>query len=282
MIVNNLHIERAGLRNIFLAAVVLLLSACGGSDDAEVPQTGDAALLNVSSSGTTSVNYNLWDLIDTLPYEFLSDAELEALSLMREEEKLARDVYLYLYAAWDVPIFLNISDAEQTHTDAVLRLIQKYDLPDPAQDGLPGVFSDPVLQGLYDVLTAQGTTSLIDAYFVGATIEDLDIYDIKRLLLEIDNQDIIVVFENLERVRLNYQQRDGDRSIGDRPGRHIAQDNLSNRLFKRNQKNETSHTFTANCSIVAGRSCHSIGTRRAAGNGQRFQHASLFRLRPER
>ena len=208
---NNLHIERSGLRSIFLAAIVLLLSACGGSGDAEVPQTGNAALLNIPSSGTTSINYNLWDLLDTLPYEFLSDAELEALTLMREEEKLARDVYLYLYAAWDVPIFINISDAEQTHTDAVLRVIQKYDLLDPAKDGLPGIFSDPVLQGLYDSLTAQGTTSLIDAYFVGATIEDLDIYDIKRLLLEIDNQDIIVVFENLEKCSRNHMRAFTDR-----------------------------------------------------------------------
>ena len=208
---NNLRKERSGLRTILLAAIVLLLSACGGSGDTEIPLTDDAGLLNVSSSGTTGVNYNLWDLIDTLPYEFLSDAEIEALTLMREEEKLARDVYLYLYAAWDVPIFINISDAEQTHTDAVLRVIQKYDLPDPAQDGTPGVFSDPVLQGLYDVLTAQGSTSLIDAYFVGATIEDLDIYDIKRLLLEIDNQDIIVVFENLEKGSRNHMRAFTDR-----------------------------------------------------------------------
>ena len=125
---------------------------------------------------------------------------------MREEEKLARDVYLYLYDVWGTNIFTNISDAEQTHMDAVLRLIQKYDLADPAQSTLPGIFTDPMLQGLYDSLTAQGSASLIDAYLVGATIEDLDIYDLQRLLLLIDNEDITVVFDNLEKGSRNHMR----------------------------------------------------------------------------
>jgi hypothetical protein len=75
-------------------------------------------------------------------------------------------------------IFLNISDSEQQHTDAVLGLIEKYNLPDPAADTPMGEFDNLVLQGLYDLLTAQGTASLIDALIVGATIEDLDINDL--------------------------------------------------------------------------------------------------------
>ena len=145
-------------------------------------------------------------LIDTLPYEHLTDAELEALSLMREEEKLARDVYSHLYDIWGKQIFTNMSDSEQTHTDVVLRLIQKYDLADPAQDALPGAFADPLLQGLYDSLIAQGTTSLIDAYLVGATLEDLDIYDLNRLLIVVDNEDITIVFESLEKGSRNHRR----------------------------------------------------------------------------
>lgn len=203
---NSLSEERSGLRTIFLTGLVLLLAACGGSGDAVVIKTDDAALLVVSSSGASSANYDLWDLIDTLPYEHLTDAELEALSLMREEEKLARDVYSRLYDIWGKQIFTNMSDSEQTHTDVVLRLIQKYDLADPAQDALPGVFSDPMLQGLYDCLIAQGTTSLIDAYLVGATLEDLDIYDLNRLLIVVDNEDITIVFESLEKGSRNHRR----------------------------------------------------------------------------
>ena len=47
---------------------------------------------------------------------------------MREEEKLAHDVYVTLYAQWGLPIFQNISQSEQTHTDAVKTLIDRYGL----------------------------------------------------------------------------------------------------------------------------------------------------------
>jgi len=143
-------------------------------------------------------NDSLWQLIDSLPYEPLSDAELAALDFMREEEKLARDVYLELHNLWGNQIFSNIADSEQVHTDAVLHLIQKYDLIDPAENNLRGEFSDPNLQGLYDLLVAQGAASLLDALIVGATIEDLDIFDLHRQLAVVDNQDIVAVFENLQ------------------------------------------------------------------------------------
>lgn len=53
---------------------------------------------------------------------------------MREEEKLARDVYLELYETWDLPVFYNIAQSEQTHMGAVKTLIEKYNLKDPITD----------------------------------------------------------------------------------------------------------------------------------------------------
>ena len=70
---------------------------------------------------------------------------------MREEEKLAHDVYVTLYAQWDLPIFQNISRSEQTHTDAVKTLIDRYGLTDPASSKV-GVFTNPDLQALYNDL----------------------------------------------------------------------------------------------------------------------------------
>ena len=40
----------------------------------------------------------LSETLASLPYEELSAAEINGLVLMREEEKLARDVYQYLYS----------------------------------------------------------------------------------------------------------------------------------------------------------------------------------------
>ena len=51
---------------------------------------------------------------------------------MREEEKVARDVYLEFYEIYGNVIFKNIADSEQKHMDAVLALIVGYGLDDPA------------------------------------------------------------------------------------------------------------------------------------------------------
>jgi len=201
------------LKPVLIISFALLLTACGDSSDSSniAPASIDPPLLDVDASGSSKVNDTLEDLIDTLPDEQLSDTEKDALIFMREEEKLARDVYLYLYDIWGTKIFSNIASSEQTHTDAVLRLIQKYDLDDPAEGKALGEFSDPTLQGIYDMLIAQGSASQIDALVVGATIEDLDIYDILRLMAEIDNQDINIVFENLRKGSRNHLRAFTDR-----------------------------------------------------------------------
>lgn len=196
--------NRTSLGAMFLLSFAVLFAACGGSESSPV-----VAGINLPPPGVASAangNSSLWEQIDTLPREDLSDAELAALSYMREEEKLARDVYLYFFDLWGSQIFSNIATSEQTHTDAVLHLAQKYELADPAEGNPEGVFSDPLLQGLYDTLIAQGTPSLMDALIVGATIEDLDIFDLQRLLVNVDNQDIIVVFESLLKGSRNHMR----------------------------------------------------------------------------
>ena len=64
----------------------------------------------------------------------LSEREAHNLAYLREEEKLARDVYTTLYEKWQVPVFRNIPKSEQAHTNAVLALLQKFGVPDPVTD----------------------------------------------------------------------------------------------------------------------------------------------------
>ena len=129
--------------------------------------------------------------------EALSDAETQGILLMREEEKLARDVYTALYEKWDVRTFANISKAEQTHMDAMKLLVDRYELIDPMTNDNLGVFTSPELQKLYDNLVAQGSISLESALETGSTIEDLDIYDLDRLIKTTDNKDVKIVYQNL-------------------------------------------------------------------------------------
>lgn len=127
----------------------------------------------------------------------LSEEEAEHMEFMREEEKVARDTYLVLYEAWTLTVFTNISASEQSHMDAMLKLLNKYDLEDPAAGNGIGEFSDPYLQSLYDGLVAKGELSDLDALQVGGIIEETDMHDILDAIEHTDNADIVAVYENL-------------------------------------------------------------------------------------
>jgi hypothetical protein len=131
----------------------------------------------------------------SVPVVALSESEAHDLLFMREEEKLARDVYVTLYAEWGVRVFNNISKSEQQHMDAILGLLNKYGLVDPALGS--GQFSDAKLQELFDTLTAKGLQSKLDALMVGALIEEVDMEDIAQAMLRTDKSDIIAVYMNL-------------------------------------------------------------------------------------
>ena len=79
----------------------------------------------------------------------LTDKEIEHITYIREEEKLARDVYLTLYEEYEAPIFANISESEQRHMDAIKRLIDKHGLEDPVEDDTVGKFTNPVLSARF-------------------------------------------------------------------------------------------------------------------------------------
>ena len=136
----------------------------------------------------------------------LSQEEYDGLLLMREEEKLARDVYLELSDIWGVRVFSNIAGSEQTHMDAVLTVMETYHMDDPIQDDSRGIFTNPELADLYEQLIEKGSISLTDAFTVGAIIEDLDIKDLRELLSETENADIIRVYENLEKGSENHMR----------------------------------------------------------------------------
>jgi hypothetical protein len=147
----------------------------------------------------------LRDRLSQLPLESVSDAEAASLQFLREEEKLARDVYRTLYETWPVPALNNISLSEETHTTAVRLLLDRYDLPDPAADRPAGTFSNAELQALHDSLVTAGQESEIEALKVGAAVEEIDLLDLREALdTLIDNEDIILVYENLAKGSRNH------------------------------------------------------------------------------
>lgn len=142
-------------------------------------------------------------LIGEITVTELSATEVAGLQFMREEEKLARDVYQTLYDQWGTQIFSNIAQSEQTHMDAIKILLDRYAIEDVARSER-GAFANTELQQLYTELTQRGKTSLTDAYQVGALIEDLDIKDLETYIAATDKEDIKIVYENLARGSRNH------------------------------------------------------------------------------
>lgn len=125
----------------------------------------------------------------------LSPAERDALLQMREEEKLARDVYAAL-DHYGNP-FVNVQTSEQRHMDAMLELLDSYDLADPAADKGVGAFTSGELQALHDELVAQGSPTSRDAYSVGCAIEELDLHDLEVAKAQTTHADIAATYDLL-------------------------------------------------------------------------------------
>lgn len=145
-------------------------------------------------------------VVASLPLQSLQHEERIGLLRMREEEKLARDVYRRLYAQWSDPVFLRISQSEQRHMDAVGAILDRYAMEDPTLGRGEGAFSSPELQNLYFDLVARGGHSYADALKTGATIEDLDLFDLGEGIASTDNEDIRTVYENLQNGSRHHMQ----------------------------------------------------------------------------
>ncbi len=177
------------------------ISGCSSDDAVDI-----SSITSTDADGATSVNLiALTDILNTMPLDALNTAETAGLIFMREEEKLAHDVYTFLFAQWGSNVFDNISNSEQTHTDAMLILLDRYSIIDPVGNNAEGLFVDVSLQSLYDTLVAQGSASLIDALLVGAAIEEIDLIDIQNLVDTLEgNEDLALVYENLMKGSRNH------------------------------------------------------------------------------
>ena len=175
---------------VMLASLVLFT----GCEEESLTTSGDIVnTLDIRGGNEQTGNTNC---VLVNPSEEINETEILMLQYMREEEKLARDVYVVLFETFGTPVFNRIARSEQKHMDQILCLLDHYDLEDPASPD-PGVFSDETLQQLYNSLVAAGSVSEVAALRVGATIEDVDIFDLEENMGLTSNEAILTVFANL-------------------------------------------------------------------------------------
>lgn len=183
-------------KNIIIASLFFALAFIGCKDN--------NALVVADDSIQTVELQSIEDAILNLATNDLSDAVKQGIVFMREEEKLARDVYLHFYEKYGIRIFSNIAKSESVHMKALKMLLDKYDLEDPILDDAIGVFQNEKLSGLYTQLTEAGDVSLVEALKIGLTIEDLDIYDLMEYTHDVESDDIIFVYNNLTKGSRNH------------------------------------------------------------------------------
>lgn len=174
---------------LFVAAAAMFFASCSESAVGVDEIIGDAE--QIKSMELAEAFGDSCDFTGALTEE-----EIAGLLEMREEEKLAGDVYRALYEVHAHVVFLNISKSEDAHTSAVLHLLNGFGLEDPASD-VEGEFFDPLFTKLYAELTEQGKASLAEALKVGAFIEEYDIADLERLIEDTENETIQRVYGNL-------------------------------------------------------------------------------------
>jgi hypothetical protein len=123
--------------------------------------------------------------------------EIRIMKAMREEEKLARDVYRFLAERWKVAVFSRIAEAEQQHFTTMGTMLTRYGVTDPVVTDTAGVFADERFTKLYAELTAKGVVSLKDALEVGVLVEKTDIADLEASLPITAKLDLKRVLTNL-------------------------------------------------------------------------------------
>lgn len=187
------------------AGILMGLILASTSCEKNSANTGDdyfASFLSTSADGISSVLKENMIRAFTITTDPGPD-EIKVIIAMREEEKLARDVYNVFAEKWGHMVFRRISGAESTHLNAANSLLVYYGSPDTVISGA-GVFNDQEMQKLYDELVSRGTTSIEEAFKAGALIEEMDIRALEEALAQVSNENIKMVFENLSRGSRNH------------------------------------------------------------------------------
>jgi hypothetical protein len=134
----------------------------------------------------------------------LTADEAAGLQYMREEEKLAQDVYARLGAACGARVFTNITRSEAKHTATVKVFLDAFGIADPAAGRTAGSYESDELQALYAQLVGQGAASFKDAVNVGIAVEKRDIADLQARIAATDRADLRAMYGNLLRASQNH------------------------------------------------------------------------------
>lgn len=168
--------------------------------------TGTGSLGLLSLFGCNSSN----STVPTNPdVEQLTEEQKDILFFIYQEEKVARDVYIYLGNLYpNESTFASIQLSEQRHMDAAEELCINYGIDISMVDESEidyGVFHVDYLQDLYETAIGLGESELVEALKVGKLVEETDIGTLTESIEEMDMpDDIIRTYEILREGSYNH------------------------------------------------------------------------------
>jgi len=188
----------------FSAFSLFLMSSCSQSDSTPLDETDSSqlALLSVDAEGISTMTRS--NVVPVLTVTSPLDAdEIEFLYAMREDEKLAHDVYAVFVDKYPTaPQISRIMNAEESHIACVDSLLDYYEIEyTPLTEA--GVFSDPTRQASYNQLITQDTT-LVQTFSTMAFMEEESVAAYKEVLPDIANENIALVVSNLMKASSNH------------------------------------------------------------------------------
>jgi len=143
------------------------------------------------------------------PMSTLTQELKDALAYMGNEERLAYDIYMNLYAHYlengdTIRQFKNIAErGESRHIAIVQDLVKRYNLSasDLSAEMPMGQYDIPEIQELYDTLYAKGVQSRQDALEVGCMVEVTDVDDLDKYITYAEEANATDVLEGFKILR---------------------------------------------------------------------------------
>lgn len=121
-------------------------------------------------------------LILLISLNLIGNSLEERINYIYQEEKLAYEIYTEMDNIYNKKVFENISRSEEEHMEAILTLANDLDINIYPLKYNQFTFDN--LSKLKEKLVKLGKENINMAFEVGVKIEELDIIDLERLLLE--------------------------------------------------------------------------------------------------
>jgi len=166
-------------------------------------------MLITGASGVALLSSSAYATVQTSLASGLTAEQKDMLFFIYQEEKVARDVYIYLGELYpEESTFASIQLSEQRHMDAAQQLCINYGIDVSMVDeseSACGEFSVDYLQELYETCINLGESELVEALKVGKLVEETDIGTLTESIESMDMpDDIIRTYEILREGSYNH------------------------------------------------------------------------------